>query len=115
MSTSNWVLLLKPTRLPYRHLNLVQAANAHNHMQLTVDELRFVVDYPYQVHKVLTVNIPDPTELNGIKRDEDMLPCPVDLRQLMTESEDVYLMSESTRKATAQAGLLSIDANKQTG
>ena len=84
-------------------LNLVQAANAHNHMQLTPDELRFVVDYPYQVHRILTVSIPDPTELNGIKRDEDMLQCPVDLRQLMTESEGVSLMSESTRKATAQS------------
>ena len=47
-------------------LNLVQAANAHNHMQLTPDELRFIVDYPYQVHRILTVSIPDPTQLNGL-------------------------------------------------
>jgi isopropylmalate/homocitrate/citramalate synthase len=54
-------------------LNLVQAANAHNHMQLSPDELRFIVDYPVQVHRLLTVNIPDPSERNGVKRDVDMV------------------------------------------
>ncbi len=54
-------------------LNLVQAANAHNHMQLTPDELRFIVDHPFQVHKLLTVTIPDPSELNGVRRDVDMV------------------------------------------
>ena len=58
-------------------LNLVQAANAHNQKELSPDELRFIVDYPYQVHKLLTVSIPDPTEQNGVKRDEDMLQCPL--------------------------------------
>jgi homocitrate synthase NifV len=54
-------------------LNLVQAANAHNHMHLTPDELRFIVDHPFQVHKLLTVTIPDPSEMNGVRRDADMV------------------------------------------
>lgn len=57
-------------------LNLVQAANAHNHMQLTPDELKFIVDYPRQVHKILTVTIPDPQELNGVRRDVDVVAQP---------------------------------------
>jgi len=42
-------------------LSLVQAANAHNQMQLRPDELRFIAMYPRQVHQLLTVTIPELT------------------------------------------------------
>jgi len=40
-------------------LALVQAANAHNQMELTPDELRFIAMYPRQVQKLLTVAVPE--------------------------------------------------------
>lgn len=82
-------------------LNLVQAANAHNQMQLTSDELRFIVDYPRQVHKLLTVTIPDPTELNGVRREEDLLQCPVDLAQSL-EARQIALVMEGPKKSPMQ-------------
>jgi homocitrate synthase NifV len=38
-----------------RILTLVRYANAHNHLPLTDDELRFVAKYPQQVRKILTI------------------------------------------------------------
>ena len=84
-------------------LNLVQAANAHNHMQLTTDELRFIVDYPRQVHRLLTVTIPDPLELNGVRREEDLLQCPVDVAKLMPKGESVSLVEDALKKAPSEA------------
>ena len=83
-------------------LNLVQAANAHNQIQLTSDELRFIADYPYQIHKILTVTIPDPVERNGVKRDEDMLECPVDPSKTPQELEGVTVVADAPRKGPAQ-------------
>jgi len=37
-------------------LKLVQAANAHNQMPLKPDELRFIVEHPDEVAKIMTVN-----------------------------------------------------------
>ena len=54
-------------------LNLVQALNAHNQMQLTPDELRFVAEYPRQVHKLLSLSIPDPAEHIGVLREQDLV------------------------------------------
>lgn len=54
-------------------LNLVQALNAHNQMQLTSDELRFVSEYPCQVHKLLSLTIPDPAEHIGVLREQDLV------------------------------------------
>ena len=54
-------------------LNLVQAANAHNQMQLTPDELRFIAEYPQQVHQLLSLTIPDPAERIGMKRVQDLI------------------------------------------
>jgi len=39
-----------------RTLKLVQAANAHNQMPLKPDELRFIVEHPDEVAKIMTVN-----------------------------------------------------------
>jgi homocitrate synthase NifV len=55
-------------------LNLVQAANAHNQMQLTPVELRFIAEYPRQVHKLLSLSIPDPAEHVGMQRWQDLIP-----------------------------------------
>ena len=54
-------------------LNLVQATNAHNQMQLTPDELRFISRYPWQVHKLLSLSIPDPATHNGVQRWHDLI------------------------------------------
>jgi isopropylmalate/homocitrate/citramalate synthase len=54
-------------------LNLVQVANAHNQMQLTLDELRFIAEHPHQVHKLLSLNIPDPSEHVGVRREQDLV------------------------------------------
>jgi len=54
-------------------LNLVQAANAHNQMQLTPGELRFIAEYPYQVHKLLSLSIPDPAGHVGMQRWQDLI------------------------------------------
>jgi isopropylmalate/homocitrate/citramalate synthase len=54
-------------------LNLVQAANAHNQMQLTPDELRFIAEHPLEVHKLLSLTLPDPVEHIGIRRMEDLV------------------------------------------
>ncbi len=54
-------------------LNLVQAANAHNQMQLTPDELRFIAAYPRQVHKILSLTIPDPAEHIGVRTVFDLV------------------------------------------
>lgn len=54
-------------------LNLVQAANAHNQMQLTPDELRFIAEHPLEVHKLLSLTLPDPVEHVGIRRMEDLV------------------------------------------
>ncbi len=54
-------------------LNLVQVANAHNQMQLTGDELRFIAAYPRQVHKLLSLSIPDPSEHLGVRREQDLV------------------------------------------
>jgi hypothetical protein len=51
----------------------VQALNAHNQMQLTPDELRFVSEYPRQVHKLLSLSIPDPAEHIGVLREQDLV------------------------------------------
>jgi homocitrate synthase NifV len=58
-------------------LNLVQAANAHNQMQLTPDELRFIAEHPMQIHKLLSLEIPDPSESIGVRREQDMVEVPV--------------------------------------
>ena len=54
-------------------LNLVQAANAHNQMQLSPDELRFIAEHPFEVHKLLSLSIPDPAEQIGVRRFEDLI------------------------------------------
>jgi hypothetical protein len=54
-------------------LNLVQALNAHNQMQLTPDELRFVSEYPRQVHQLLSLSIPDPAAHIGVLREQDLV------------------------------------------
>jgi isopropylmalate/homocitrate/citramalate synthase len=54
-------------------LNLVQATNAHNQMQLTPDELRFIAEHPYEVHKLLSLTIPDMAERIGVQRWEDLV------------------------------------------
>jgi len=54
-------------------LNLVQALNAHNQMQLTPDELRFVAEYPRQVHQLLSLSIPDPADHIGVLREQDLV------------------------------------------
>lgn len=54
-------------------LNLVQVANAHNQMQLAPDELRFIAEYPRQVHKLLSLSIPDPAEHIGVRREQDLV------------------------------------------
>jgi homocitrate synthase NifV len=54
-------------------LNLVQAVNAHNQMQLKPAELRFIADYPRQVHKMLSLSIPDPAKHNGVRRMQDIV------------------------------------------
>jgi homocitrate synthase NifV len=54
-------------------LNLVQAANAHNQMQLTPDELRFIAEHPRQVHQLLSLSIPDPVEHIGVRRVQDLV------------------------------------------
>lgn len=84
-------------------LNLVQAANAHSQIQLTSDELRFIADYPYQVHKLLTVTIPDPVERNGVKRDEDMLKCPIEPAKAAQELEGATMMADAPKKGPAQS------------
>ncbi|NLF01827.1 MAG: homocitrate synthase [Anaerolineales bacterium] len=53
-------------------LNLVQATNAHNQKQLASDELLFIADHPREVHKLLTVSIPDPAECIGVRREQDI-------------------------------------------
>lgn len=58
-------------------LNLVQVANAHNQMQLTPDELRFIAQHPQQVHKLLSLTIPDPAEHVGLLRDQDTVAVQV--------------------------------------
>ena len=83
-------------------LNLVQAANAHNQTQLTSDELRFIVDFPCEVHKLLTVTIPDPIELNGVRREEDLLQCPVDLTRL-GDAREAALVMEGPKKNPMQS------------
>jgi homocitrate synthase NifV len=57
-------------------LNLVQVANAHNQMQLTPEELRFIADYPQQVHKLLSLTIPDAAEHIGVRREQDLVGQP---------------------------------------
>ena len=59
-------------------LNLVQAANAHNQMQLTPDELRFIAEHPYQVHHLLSLGIPDPAAHLGVRRVQDLVSVPGD-------------------------------------
>ena len=54
-------------------LNLVQVANAHNQMQLTTDELVFIAEHPHQVHKLLSLTIPDPSERLGVRREQDLV------------------------------------------
>jgi isopropylmalate/homocitrate/citramalate synthase len=54
-------------------LNLVQAANAHNQIQLAPDELRFIAEHPRQVHKLLSLSIPDPAEHIGVRREMDLV------------------------------------------
>lgn len=54
-------------------LNLVQVANAHNQMQLTPDELRFVAEHPRAVHKLLSLTIPDASEHLGVRREQDLV------------------------------------------
>jgi homocitrate synthase NifV len=54
-------------------LNLVQATNAHNQMQLAPDELRFIAEHPAQVHKLLSLSIPDPVEQAGMRREQDLV------------------------------------------
>jgi len=54
-------------------LNLVQAANAHNQVQLKPDELAFIAEYPRQVHKILSLTIPDPAEHIGVRREQDIV------------------------------------------
>ena len=54
-------------------LNLVQAVNAHNQMQLTPAELRFIAEYPRQVHRMLSLSIPDPAKKNGVRRMQDIV------------------------------------------
>lgn len=54
-------------------LNLVQAANAHNQMQLTPSELRFIAEHPQQVHKLLSLTIPDPAQNIGMQRWQDLV------------------------------------------
>ena len=50
----------------------MQVANAHNQMQLTPDELQFIADHPRQVHKLLSLSIPDPAEHIGVRREQDV-------------------------------------------
>jgi homocitrate synthase NifV len=54
-------------------LNLVQATNAHNQMQLTPDELHFIAEHPREVHKLLSLSIPDPAEHIGVRRVQDLV------------------------------------------
>ncbi|MCJ7736585.1 MAG: homocitrate synthase [Anaerolineae bacterium] len=54
-------------------LNLVQVANAHNQIQLKPDELHFIADHPQQVHKILSLTIPDPAEHIGVRREQDLV------------------------------------------
>jgi len=54
-------------------LNLVQVANAHNQMQLSPDELHFIADHPQQVHKLLSLTIPDAAEHIGVLRVQDLV------------------------------------------
>ncbi|NLE45604.1 MAG: homocitrate synthase [Chloroflexi bacterium] len=54
-------------------LNLVQVTNAHNQMQLTPDELRFIAEHPRAVHKLLSLTIPDPSEHIGVRREQDLV------------------------------------------
>ena len=54
-------------------LNLVQAANAHNQMQLSADELRFIVEHPSEAHELLTVTLPDPVERIDIQRAAELV------------------------------------------
>ena len=54
-------------------LNLVQAANAHNQMQLAPEELRFIAAYPRQVHKLLSLSIPDPANHIGVRLEQDIV------------------------------------------
>jgi len=54
-------------------LNLVQVANAHNQMQLTPDELHFIADHSQEVHKILSLTIPDPIEHIGVRREQDLV------------------------------------------
>jgi hypothetical protein len=42
-------------------------------MQLTPDELRFIAEHPQQVHKLLSLSIPDPIEHVGLLRVQDLI------------------------------------------
>jgi len=54
-------------------LNLVQAANAHNQVQLAPDELRFIAEHPFEVHQLLSLTIPDPADAIGVQSFQDMV------------------------------------------
>ena len=53
--------------------------------------------------KRLEKRMPDPVERNGVKRDEDMLECPIEPAKVAQELEGATMMADAPKKGPAQS------------